>query len=338
MLPAAIQTGGRTVKHWISPAGGLAFGLALVPAVPALAQDYPQRPVRVVVPFSPGAGTDLIARVIAQHLTIAWGQQFIVENRAGGGAGTIGSASVARAPADGYTLLMANASSHNVAPHLYKKMPYDAIRDFAPVHLGGRVPHVLAIHPSLPVRDVKGFIALARARPGQLSYSSSGNGSSLHLAGELFKSMAKVDILHVPYKGAAIGMTDLVAGQVQASFASISTTLPFVKQARLRPLGVTALTRFPLLPDVPTIAEAALPGYELINWIGLVAPAQTPREIVSRLNAEIARWAGDAANQEKMAAVGIVIEPMTPAEFGEMLAKGLATTGKLMASIGFTQE
>jgi len=327
----------------ITPPRRVALGLAILFGVPAfartsLAQDYPSKPVRIVVPFSPGAGTDFIARVIAQRLTEAWGQQFIVENRAGGAAGTIGSASVARAPADGYTLLMANNSSHNVAPHLYKKMPYDAIRDFAPVHLGGRVPQVLAIHPSLPVRDVKGFIALARSRPGQLSYSSSGSGSSLHLAGELFKSMAKVDILHVPYKGAAIGMTDLVAGQVQASFASISTTLPFVNQGRLRALGVTSLTRFPLLPDVPTISEAALPGYELINWIGLVAPAQTPREVISKLNAEIARWAGAAENQQKLAAVGFVIEPGTPAEFAEMLVKGHATTGKLMAAIGFKQE
>ena len=328
---------GASAARCVTLGAVILFGLPAV-AKTSFAQDYPVKPVRIVVPFSPGAGTDFIARVIAQRLTEAWGQQFIVENRAGGAAGTIGSATVARAQADGYTLLMANNSSHNVAPHLYKKMPYDALRDFAPVHLGGRVPQVLAIHPSLPVQDVKGFIALARSRPGQLSYSSSGSGSSLHLAGELFKSMAKIDILHVPYKGAAIGMTDLVAGQVQASFASISTTLPFVQQGRLRPLGVTSLTRFPLLPKVPTIAEAALPGYELINWIGLVAPAQTPREIVAKLNAEIARWAGAPENQQKLAAVGFVIEPGTPAEFAEMLAKGYATTGKLMAAIGFKQE
>ncbi len=331
------------MNNGVSPARGFAFGLVILIGVPAgpqtsIAQEYPSKPVRIVVPFSPGAGTDFIARVIGQRLTEAWGQQFIVENRAGGAAGTIGSATVARAPADGYTLLMANNSSHNVAPHLYKKMPYDALRDFAPVHLGGRVPQVLAVHPSLPVRDVKEFIALARSRPGQLSYSSSGSGSSLHLAGELFKSMAKIDILHVPYKGASLGMTDLVAGQVQASFASISTTLPFVKQGRLRPLGVTSLTRFSLLPDVPTISEAALPGYELINWIGLVAPAQTPRDVIAKLNAEIARWAGAKENQEKMAAVGFVIEPGKPAEFAEMLAKGYATTGKLMTAIGFKQE
>jgi tripartite-type tricarboxylate transporter receptor subunit TctC len=331
------------VKASLSPGSRLGLALSIVLGVPAFAQmafaqEYPHKPVRIVVPFSPGAGTDFIARVMAQRLTETWGQQFIVENRAGGAAGTIGSASVARAAPDGYTLLMANNSSHNVAPHLYKKMPYDALRDFAPVHLAGRVPQVLAIHPSLPVRDVKGFIALARSRPGQLSYSSSGSGSSLHLAGELFKSMAKVDILHVPYKGASIGMTDLVAGQVQASFASISTTLPFVKQGRVRPLGVTALARFPLLPDVPTISEAGLPGYELINWIGLVAPVQTPREIILKLNSEIARWAGETESQGKMAAVGFVIEPMTSAEFAEMLAKGHSTTGKLMAAIGFKQE
>ena len=324
-------------RKWLAWWLPLLFAMAMA-AQTALAQHYPHKPVRIVVPFSPGAGTDFLARVIAQHLTQAFGQQFIVENRAGGAAGTTGSASVARSPADGHILLMANNSSHNVAPHLYRKMPYDPVRDFAPVHLAGRVPQVLAVHPSLPVRDVKGFIALARSRPGQLSYSSSGSGSSLHLAGELFKSMAKVDILHVPYKGASIGMTDLVAGQVQASFASISTTLPFVQQGRVRALGVTALTRFPLLPDVPTISEAALPGYELINWIGLVAPAQTPREIVAQLNAEIARWAGDVGNQAKMAAVGFVIEPMTPAEFSEMLVRNLATTGKLMTSIGFTQQ
>lgn len=321
----------------VRKAGVLAF-LVLLVATPAWAQDYPSRPVRIVVPFSPGAGTDLIARVIAQRLTEAWGQQFVVENRASGAAGTVGSAFVAKSPADGYTLLMANMSSHNVAPHLYKKMPYDAVRDFTPVHLGARTPQVLVIHPSLPVRNLKAFIALARARPGQLSFSSSGSGSSLHLCGELFKSMAKIDMLHIPYKGASIAMTDLVAGQVSSSFPSISTALPFIKQGTALPLGVTSRTRFSLLPEVPTIAEAALPGYELINWIGLVAPAQTPREIVAKLNEEIAAWARDGENQRKMAALGFVIEPGTPADFGDMLARGYATTGKLMAAVGMKPE
>jgi tripartite-type tricarboxylate transporter receptor subunit TctC len=312
--------------------------VVLAAAAPSWAQDYPVKPVRMVVPFSPGAGTDLIARVVAQRLTDTLGQQFIVENRASGAAGTVGSAFVAKSPADGYTLLMANMSSHNVSPHLYKKMPYDAIRDFAPVHLGARTPQVLVIHPSLPVRDLKGFIALARSRPGQISFSSSGTGSSLHLAGELLKSLAKIDMLHVPYKGASIAMTDLIAGQVPVSFPSISTALPFIRQGTAIPLGVTARTRFSLLADVPTIEEAGVPGYEQINWIGLVAPAQTPRDIVAKLNESIAGWARDAGNQKKMAAMGFEIEAGTPAQFGEMLAKGYAATGKLMAAIGMKQE
>lgn len=312
--------------------------VAVAGASPCSAQDYPSKPVRMVVPFSPGAGTDLIARIVAQRLTDAFGQQVIVENRASGAAGTVGSAFVAKASPDGYTLLMANMSSHNVAPHLYRKMPYDAIRDFAPVHLGARTPQVLVIHPSLPVRDLKSFLALARSRPGQIGFSSSGTGSSLHLAGELLKSMGKVDVLHVPYKGAAVAMTDLIGGQVPVSFPSISTALPFVKRGSAIALGVTARTRFPLLPEVPTIAEAALPGYELINWIGLVAPAQTPRELVARLNEVVAAWARDTETQSKMANLGFVVEPGTPAEFGDLLSKGHATTGKLMAAIGMKPE
>jgi len=317
---------------------GLFGFLVLLAVMPAGAQEYPTKPIRMIVPFSPGAGTDLIARVIAQRLTESLGQQVIVENRASGAAGTVGSAFVAKAPADGYTLLMANMSSHNVAPNLYRKMPYDAIRDFAPVHLGARTPQVLVIHPSLPVRNLKAFIALARSRSGQITFSSSGSGSSLHLAGELLKSLAKVDLLHVPYKGASVAMTDLIAGQVPVSFPSIATALPFIKHGTAIPLGVTARTRFSLLPEVPTIAEGGVPGYELINWIGLVAPAQTPREIVGRLNEAIAGWARDADIQRKMASLGFVVEPTTPAEFGEMLATGHAVTGKLMATLGMKQE
>lgn len=317
---------------------GLPVAVAWLSACTCFAQEYPSRPVRMVVPFSPGAGTDLIARVVAQRLSEALGQQFVVENRASGAAGTAGSAYVAKVAPDGYTLLMANMSSHNVAPHLYRKMPYDALRDFAPVHLGARTPQVMVIHPSLPVRSLKGLIALARSRPGQIAFSSSGSGSSLHLAGELFKSLAKVDMMHVPYKGASVAMTDLLAGQVPVSFPSISTALPHVKQGTAVPLGVTARTRFSLLPDVPTIAEGALPGYELINWIGLVAPAQTPREIVARLNEEIAAWARHPEIQRKLAALGFEIEAGTPAEFGELVRSGLVQAGKLMAGIGMAPE
>lgn len=316
----------------------LLFVASIGCVVPAFGQEFPTKPVRIIVPFSPGASTDILARTVGQRLTEAWGQQVIVENRAAGAGGTVGSASVAKAPADGYTLLMANNSTHNVAPHLYKKMPYDAIRDFAPVSLVARVPQMLAIHPSLPVRDVRSLVAFARSRPGQLSYSSSGTGTSLHLAGELFKSMAKIDILHVPYKGASIAMVDLAGGQVQLSFAAVATTLPFIKQGRVYPLAVTTLKRFTLLPEVPTIAEAALPGYEMLNWVGLVAPAQTPQEIISKLNAEISKWALQRESQQKMAALGFDIEAGSPANFADLLARGYAVTGNIVRTVGIQPE
>lgn len=316
----------------------LLFVASIGCVVPAFGQEFPTKPVRIIVPFSPGASTDILARTVGQRLTEAWGQQVIVENRAAGAGGTVGSASVAKAPADGYTLLMANNSTHNVAPHLYKKMPYDAIRDFAPVSLVARVPQMLAIHPSLPVRDVRSLVAFARSRPGQLSYSSSGTGTSLHLAGELFKSMAKIDILHVPYKGASIAMVDLAGGQVQLSFAAVATTLPFIKQGRVYPLAVTTLKRFSLLPEVPTIAEAALPGYEMLNWVGLVAPAQTPQEIISKLNAEISKWALQRESQQKMAALGFDIEAGSPANFADLLARGYAVTGNIVRTVGIQPE
>lgn len=316
----------------------LLFVASIGCVVPAFGQEFPTKPVRIIVPFSPGASTDILARTVAQRLIEAWGQQVIVENRAAGAGGTVGSASVAKAPADGYTLLMANNSTHNVAPHLYKKMPYDAIRDFAPVSLVARVPQMLAIHPSLPVRDVRSLVAFARSRPGQLSYSSSGTGTSLHLAGELFKSMAKIDMLHVPYKGASIAMVDLAGGQVQLSFAAVATTLPFIKQGRVYPLAVTTLKRFSLLPEVPTIAEAALPGYEMLNWVGLVAPAQTPQEIISKLNAEISKWALQRENQQKMAALGFDIEAGSPANFADLLARGYAVTGNIVRTVGIQPE
>lgn len=316
----------------------LLFVASIGCVVPAFGQEFPTKPVRIIVPFSPGASTDILARTVGQRLTEAWGQQVIVENRAAGAGGTVGSASVAKAPADGYTLLMANNSTHNVAPHLYKKMPYDAIRDFAPVSLVARVPQMLAIHPSLPVRDVRSLVAFARSRPGQLSYSSSGTGTSLHLAGELFKSMAKIDMLHVPYKGASIAMVDLAGGQVQLSFAAVATTLPFIKQGRVYPLAVTTLKRFSLLPEVPTIAEAALPGYEMLNWVGLVAPAQTPQEIISKLNAEISKWALQRESQQKMAALGFDIEAGSPANFADLLARGYAVTGNIVRTVGIQPE
>ena len=300
-------------------------------ASPAASQEYPSKPIRIVVAFSPGASTDILARVVAQRLTEAWGQNVLVENRAGGAGGTVGTAFVAKAPADGYTLLMANNSTHTVAPHLYKNAGYDPVRDFAPVSLTARLPLVLVVHPSVPVKDVQGFIALVRRHPGQLLFSSSGTGTSIHLAGELFKWLAKVDMTHVPYKGAGAAIVDLVAGQVQLQFATIPTALPYVKQGRLRPLGVTSTVRSALFPELPTIAEAALPGYDMVNWVGLMAPAQTPPAIVSKLNAELARWHAQPDTQRKLLQLGADSVGGTTGTFAETVTTGYALMGKLVA-------
>jgi tripartite-type tricarboxylate transporter receptor subunit TctC len=307
-------------------------------AAPALAQDYPSRPVRIVVAFAPGAATDLMGRAVAQRLSDVLGVNVFVENRAAGGGGTVGSASVAKAPADGYTLLMANNSTHAVAPHVYKNPGYDALRDFAPVSLVGWATLVLVVHPALPVTDVKGLIALARQRPGQLFFASSGTGTTPHLAGELFKSMAGVDLMHIPYKGTGLGVIDLVGGQVQLAWISTLTASPFVKQKRLRVLGVGTLKRTPLFPDVPTIAESALPGYDMPNWVGLLAPAQTPPEIVNRLNGEIARWLAAPETQQKLLAFGVDAEGGTTASFGAALARAHAHMGQIIKRSGIRLE
>jgi tripartite-type tricarboxylate transporter receptor subunit TctC len=306
--------------------------------VPAGAQDYPVKPVRIIVPFSAGASTDLTARIIAQRLSESLKQQFVVENRAAGAGGTVGTGFVARSTADGYTLMMANNSVLNVAPHLYIKVPYDAVNDFAPIALVAWAPVVLAVHPSLPVTTVKELIALARGRPGQLSYSSSGTGSSLHLAGELFRSMGNISINHIPYKGAAPAMVDVVSGQVQLIFPAVATALPYIGQGRVRPLAVTTQKRFPLLSEVPTMAEAGLPKYVLLNWLGLVAPAHAPIDIVRTLNAEIVKWAGQTENQQKLLAMGLEAGGGTPADFGKIILSGYRMTGDIVKTAGIKAQ
>ena len=312
----------------------LLFFVLLLASVSAAGQDYPVKPVRIIVAFSPGASTDILARMVAQRFSEVFGQTAIVENRASGAGGTVGTAFVAKAPADGYMLLMANNSTHTVAPHLYKNAGYDAIRDFSPISLVGWISLVLVTHPSLPVKDVKSLIGFAREHPGQLMFSSSGTGTSIHLAGELFRSMAKIDIIHVPYKGAGAGIIDLVGGQVQLSFVSIPTGLPFIKNNRLRALGVTTLKRTALYPGIPTIAEVALPGYDMSNWVGLMAPAQTPPEILARLNAEITSWMVLPETQQKMLALGVDAGGGTSGSFVDTIANGYALMGKTIRSSG----
>ena len=256
-------------------------------SVVANAQGYPDKSIRLVVPYSPGGGTDLIARALAQKLTETFGQQVIVENRAGAN-GNIGMELVAKSAPDGYTLILGLTAQFAVNPGLYKKLSYDPVRDFAPVALLARNPYILVVHPSLPAKSVKEFVALAKARPGQLAFSTSGNGGGAHLATEMLKTLARIDMVHVPYKGAAPAITDLIAGHVQLSFTVWTTAGPHVKTGRLRALGVTTKERSPVIPDLPSIAET-VPGYDTSVWYGVAAPAGTPQEIVAKLNAEILR-------------------------------------------------
>src|SRR3954470_22249356 len=253
----------------------------------AAAQNYPTRTVRIVVPYAAGGNTDFTARVIAAKLTDVFGQQVVVENRAGG-ATNIGSDLVAKATPDGYTLLMGGASNA-INMSLYPKLPYDTLRDFAPISLCVKGANVLAVHPSVPVKNVKELIALAKSKPGKMNYASSGLGSSNQMAGELFKLMAGINIVHVPYKGNSPALTDTIAGQVEMIFSGVPLLVPHIEAGRIRAIGIGSLKRFRALPNVPTIDETGLKGYEATTWFGLMAPIKTPKEIVARLNGEVGK-------------------------------------------------
>jgi len=254
----------------------------------ALAQPYPVKPLRLVIPYPPGGGADTIARPLAQKMSEKLGQQLVVENR-GGANGNIGMEYVARAAPDGYTIVLALTAQLAVNPALYGKVPYDPVRDYAPITLFGTGTYILVVHPSLPAKSVKELVALAKARPGQIAYSSSGNGSGGHLAAELLNSMAGIRMLHVPYKGGGPALVDLIAGQVQVLFSTQLASWPHIQSGRIRALAVSTARRPASIPDLPTVAEAGLPGYDAGVWYGVLAPAGTPREVVARLNAEIVR-------------------------------------------------
>jgi tripartite-type tricarboxylate transporter receptor subunit TctC len=264
----------------------VAGALALL-AAGAHAQTYPAKPIRWIVPFPPGGSTDLLARVVGQKLTESWGQTVVVENR-GGAGGTVGAAEAAKATPDGYTLFM-GAIHHTIATSAYPKLPYDFQRDFAPITVVAIVPNVLVVNPSIPAKTVPELIAHAKANPGKLTYGSAGMGTAHHLIGEVFNSRAGVDILHVPYKGSAPAIADLIGGQVSIMYDTVASCLPHVKAGKIRALAVATAKRSSALPDVPTIAEAALPGFEVTTWFGALAPAKTPKELVAKLNAEIVR-------------------------------------------------
>lgn len=292
--------------------------VALIAVAPAHAQsDYPSRAVRVLVPSAPGGGTDITARLIANELQKSLGQSFYVENRSGAGQ-MIGITSVAQAPPDGYTLLMA-ASTLAINPAMYKSVSYDALRDFAPISEVVALPNVLVVNAALPVKTVPEFIALARQKPGQLSYASAGIGTSPHMSMELFKSMSGTDILHVPYKGTTPGLNDLVAGTVSAMMVNALSVKSHVEAGTLRALGVTGLTRLKSMPDVPTIAEAGVPGYEAIQWYGLLAPAKTPDAIVRKLHAAVVKALEDETVKERVALDGAEPVGSTPEAFAAQI-------------------
>jgi len=286
----------------------------------AAAEDYPTKPVRLIIPFPPGGSNDVVGRLIATHLSEKLGKQVVVDNRSGAG-GVIGTEIAANAPADGYTLLVVSIA-HAVNPWLYK-LNYDPMKAFTPVSILASGPNVLAINPSLPVNSVKELIALAKQKPGEIQYASAGIGSFQHLGGELFKLEAGVDMLHVPFKGGGPAMIDVIGGHTKLLFSSLVQTTPHIKSGKLKPLGVGGLKRSPVLPDVPTIAEAGVPSYEAVNWWGIVAPAGTPPAIVEKVHKELAAVQNSPEVQKQFATEGADIVQMSPSEFGAFIEKDM---------------
>jgi len=301
--------------------------------VHAQAQSFPAKPVKLVVPFPPGGPLDSVGRAIAQKLTEAWGQSVVVDNRPGAG-GNIGADLVAKSAPDGYTVVMGALSTHAVNPSLYPTMPYNAARDFAPITLVAVTPNVLVVNPSLPVRSVKDLIAYAKANPGKLSFGSGSNGSAGHLAGELFKVDAGIEMVHIPYKGAAPAMQALLAGDTQLMFDNLANSMPQVKAGKLRALAVTTAQRSKLAPDLPTMAEAGVPGFDISTWFGLLAPAGTPPDVVAKWNADTVKILNAPETRERMTAQGAEAAPTTPAEFAQFIARELAKYARIVKVSG----
>lgn len=299
---------------------------------PALAQEgWPAQPIRIVVPFVPGGSTDVLARRLAEKLRVALGQPVVVENR-GGAGGTVGADSVAKSAPDGYTLLMGVTGTHGVAPSLYPKLPYDPLRDFAPVSLVVTAPLVLVTAQELPARTVTDFVALAKAKPGTLTYGTPGNGTSMHLTGVMFDLSAGTELVHVPYRGSAVALTDLVAGRISCMFGDLLVVLPQVQAGSIRPLAVTSTTRNPLLPQVPTLAEAGLAGFEALSWQGLFAPAGTPPAIVERLSRETRAAMQSPETRDFFAAQGFEVDGSSPDAFRTLVAREIAKWAKVVVA------
>jgi tripartite-type tricarboxylate transporter receptor subunit TctC len=305
-------------------------GITTIVAPPlATAQGYPNKTIRMVAPFPPGGTTDILARIAAQKLTEALAQQVIVDNRPGAG-GNIGTELVAKSPPDGYTLVTAPGSTLTIHPSLYAKLPFDPLRDFAPITMLAAVPNLLVVHPSLPVKSVKELVALGRAKPGELNYASTGAGQSTHLSMELFKSMAGLNITHVPYKGSAPALADLIGGHVLLMFDNMPSALPQVKAGKLRGVAVSTGKRSPVMPTLPTVAESGLPGFEVSVWFSVLAPAHTPREIVDRLNGILVKAMHSAEVRERLATQGAEAIGNTPEAFTAQMKLDIAKWAKVV--------
>lgn len=317
-------------------AGLTAAAAAALPHA-AFAQGYPTKPVTIVVPFAPGGTTDILARIVGQGLSGELGQPFIVDNRAGAG-GNIGASLAAKAPADGYTLFMGTVGTHAINQALYKKMPFDPVKDFAPISRVATVPNLLVAHPSQPYKTVKELIAYAKANPGKVTYGSPGSGSSPHVSGELFKSMTGTELLHVPYKGSAPAMTDLLGGQISIMFDNLPSAIQHVRSGKLRPIAITTAKRSPELPDIPTIAEAGVPGYEAMSWFGMFAPAATPKPVLDQLNAALVKVLNQLDVKKKIAEQGGDVVAETPAQFAAFIQSESVKWGKVVKASGATVD
>jgi len=300
-------------------------------------QGYPDRPVRLIAPFPPGGAVDGISRTIAQPLSQSLGRPVLVENRAGAG-GNVGAEVAAKAPPDGYTLFLCSTASHAFSPAVYRKLQYDPLRDFAPVSLIGRNTSMLVVHPSMPVKSVSEFIAFAKANPGKVTYASNGVGASGHFSGELFKSMAQVDIVHVPYKGGAPALADLLGGQVLVMFSNFSDLLPSVRAGKVHALGVASSKRQPQLPDVPTIAESGVPGFDVYISFGVCVPAAVAPSIIARLNSDMLKLLGQSDVRERLAQFGIEVQSSTPEAFGAIFKSENAKWAKVAQNASISAE
>jgi tripartite-type tricarboxylate transporter receptor subunit TctC len=313
------------------------LALSLVLVGPAAAQPFPAKPLRLFVGFSPGGGVDITGRIVAAKLSELWGQAITVENRLGAG-GTLAADAVAKAPADGYTFVVCNAASHGIAPSLYKKLPYDPIRDFTPISLLGITSNVMVVHPSVPATTVAEFIAYAKANPGRISFGSSGIGTSPHLSVELLKSMTGINLVHVPYKGGAQSSTDLLSGQIQLLITNLPEQIGYIKAGKTRALGVSTTKRSPQLPDLPTISEAGVPGFDVTVWYGLCAPAGLPRALVDKVNADVAKAVLSPDTRQRLFDQGVEASRNSPEEFAAFIRAEVTKWAKVVRDSGATAD